>query len=65
MLRLRPGRLRAVLSKCTWTSLPTARSTWKLRWRNWVRLGAHFSGGGIVDVMVSRSIDGGLTWERR
>jgi BNR repeat-like domain len=25
-------------------------------------LGAHFSGGGVVDVMVSRSTDGGLTW---
>jgi hypothetical protein len=25
-------------------------------------LGAHFSGGGIVDVMLSRSTDGGLTW---
>ncbi|HZC52770.1 MAG TPA: sialidase family protein, partial [Mycobacterium sp.] len=30
---------------------------WILSW-----LGAHFSGGGIVDVMVSRSTDGGLTW---
>jgi hypothetical protein len=25
-------------------------------------LGAHFSGGGVVDVMVSRSTDGGQTW---
>jgi len=31
--------------------------TWIISW-----LGAHFSGGGIVDVMVSRSTDGGLTW---
>jgi hypothetical protein len=30
---------------------------WIVSW-----LGAHFSGGGIVDVMVSRSTDGGLTW---
>jgi hypothetical protein len=30
---------------------------WLISW-----LGAHFSGGGIVDVMVSRSTDGGLTW---
>jgi hypothetical protein len=30
---------------------------WILSW-----LGAHFSGGGVVDVMVSRSVDGGLTW---
>lgn len=30
---------------------------WIISW-----LGAHFSGGGIVDVMVSRSADGGLTW---
>jgi BNR repeat-like domain len=30
---------------------------WIISW-----LGAHFSGGGIVDVMVSRSSDGGLTW---
>ena len=30
---------------------------WIISW-----LGAHFSGGGIVDVMVSRSTDGGLTW---
>src|SRR5262249_49582466 len=25
-------------------------------------VGGHFSGGGVVDVMVSRSTDGGLTW---
>jgi BNR repeat-like domain len=31
--------------------------TWIISW-----LGAHFSGGGIVDVLVSRSTDGGLTW---
>jgi BNR repeat protein len=31
--------------------------TWLISW-----LGAHFSGGGIVDVMVSRSADGGMTW---
>jgi hypothetical protein len=31
---------------------------WIISW-----LGAHFSGGGVVDVMVSRSIDGGLTWD--
>jgi BNR repeat-like domain len=30
---------------------------WILSW-----LGAHFSGGGVVDVMVSRSTDGGFTW---
>jgi hypothetical protein len=30
---------------------------WIISW-----LGAHFSGGGIVDVLVSRSTDGGLTW---
>jgi hypothetical protein len=30
---------------------------WIISW-----LGAHFSGGGIVDVIVSRSTDGGLTW---
>ena len=30
---------------------------WIISW-----LCAHFSGGGIVDVMVSRSTDGGLTW---
>jgi BNR repeat-like domain len=30
---------------------------WMVSW-----LGAHFSGGGIVDVLVSRSTDGGLTW---
>src|SRR5215510_8417181 len=30
---------------------------WIISW-----LGAHFSGGGIVDVMVSRSADGGLSW---
>jgi hypothetical protein len=30
---------------------------WLISW-----LGAHFSGGGVVDVMVSRSTDGGLTW---
>jgi BNR repeat-like domain len=30
---------------------------WMISW-----LGAHFSGGGIVDVLVSRSTDGGLTW---
>lgn len=30
---------------------------WMASW-----LGAHFSGGGIVDVMLSRSTDGGLTW---
>ena len=30
---------------------------WIISW-----LGAHFSGGGIVDVMASRSTDGGLTW---
>jgi hypothetical protein len=30
---------------------------WLISW-----LGAHFSGGGIVDVLVSRSTDGGLTW---
>ena len=30
---------------------------WIISW-----LGAHFSGGGIVDVMASRSVDGGLTW---
>jgi BNR repeat-like domain len=30
---------------------------WIISW-----LGAHFSGGGIVDVMVSRSTDGGLSW---
>jgi hypothetical protein len=32
-------------------------SAWIISW-----LGAHFSGGGVVDVMVSRSTDGGLTW---
>ncbi|MGN6677479.1 MAG: sialidase family protein, partial [Streptosporangiaceae bacterium] len=31
--------------------------TWIVSW-----LGAHFSGGGVVDVMASRSTDGGLTW---
>ncbi len=31
---------------------------WLVSW-----LGAHFSGGGIVDVLVSQSRDGGLTWE--
>ena len=30
---------------------------WMISW-----LGAHFSGGGVVDVMVSRSTDGGLSW---
>jgi len=30
---------------------------WIISW-----LGAHFSGGGIVDVLVSRSTNGGLTW---
>ena len=30
---------------------------WLISW-----LGAHFSGGGVVDVMTSRSTDGGLTW---
>jgi hypothetical protein len=30
---------------------------WIISW-----LGAHLSGGGIVDVMASRSVDGGLTW---
>ena len=30
---------------------------WIISW-----LGAHFSGGGVVDVMASRSTDGGLTW---
>ena len=25
-------------------------------------LGAHFSGGGVVDVMLSRSTDAGLSW---
>jgi BNR repeat-like domain len=30
---------------------------WMISW-----LGLHASGGGIVDVMVSRSTDGGLTW---
>jgi hypothetical protein len=30
---------------------------WMTSW-----LGLHFSGGGIVDVMASRSTDGGLTW---
>jgi hypothetical protein len=31
---------------------------WMISW-----LGAHFSGGGVVDVMASRSTDGGLTWD--
>jgi hypothetical protein len=31
---------------------------WMISW-----LGAHFSGGGVVDVMTSRSTDGGLTWD--
>ena len=30
---------------------------WLISW-----LGAHFSGGGVVDVMTSRSTDGGLSW---
>lgn len=30
---------------------------WMASW-----LGAHFSGGGVVDVMLSRSTDGGLSW---
>ena len=30
---------------------------WIISW-----LGAHFSGGGVVDVMVSRATAGGLTW---
>jgi hypothetical protein len=30
---------------------------WIISW-----LGAHFSGGGVVDVMASRSTDGNLTW---
>jgi hypothetical protein len=30
---------------------------WLISW-----LGAHFSGGGVVDVMVSRSTDGGRSW---
>jgi hypothetical protein len=32
-------------------------AVWIISW-----LGAHFSGGGVVDVIVSRSTDDGLTW---
>jgi len=45
-------------------SVSDASVAYNARDRVWIIswLGAHFSGGGIVDVMASRSVDGGLTW---
>jgi len=45
-------------------SVSDASVAYNARDRVWIIswLGAHSSGGGIVDVMASRSVDGGLTW---
>jgi hypothetical protein len=45
-------------------SASDASVAYDARHRAWIIswLGVHFSGGGIVDVMVSRSSDGGFTW---
>jgi hypothetical protein len=61
---LLPGTSREAVRPGPFFSVSDPSIAYDARDRVWVAswLGAHFSGGGIVDVMVSRSTDGGLTW---
>jgi hypothetical protein len=59
-----PETSKEAMSPGTFFSVSDPSVAYDARDRVWIVswLGAHFSGGGIVDVMVSRSTDGGLTW---
>ncbi len=59
-----PGTSREAMRPGPFFSVSDPSVAYDARDRTWIIswLGAHFSGGGIVDVMVSRSTDGGLTW---
>ena len=59
-----PGTSREAMQPGPFFSVSDPSVAYDARDRVWIIswLGAHFSGGGIVDVMVSRSTDGGLTW---
>src|SRR6266581_7377578 len=59
-----PGTSREAMQPGPFFSVSDPSVAYDARDRVWIIswLGAHFSGGGVVDVMVSRSTDGGLTW---
>ena len=59
-----PGTSREAMQPGPFFSVSDPSVAYDARDRIWIIswLGAHFSGGGIVDVLVSRSTDGGLTW---
>src|SRR5260370_23525999 len=59
-----PGTSREAMQPGPFFSVSDPSVAYDARDRVWMisSLGAHFSGGGVVDVMVSRSTDGGLTW---
>jgi hypothetical protein len=59
-----PGTSREAMRPGPFFSVSDPSVAYHARGRVWIIswLGAHFSGGGVVDVMVSRSTDGGLTW---
>jgi hypothetical protein len=59
-----PGTSKEAMQPGPFFSASDASVAYDAKDRVWIIswLGAHFSGGGIVDVMVSRSTDGGQTW---
>jgi hypothetical protein len=59
-----PGTSKEAMRPGPFFSVSDPSVAYNARNRVWIIswLGAHFSGGGIVDVMVSRSTNGGLTW---
>ena len=59
-----PGTSQQAMQPGPFFSVSDASVAYDARDGVWISswLGAHFSGGGVVDVMVSRSTDGGLTW---
>ena len=59
-----PGTSQQAMKPGPFFSVSDPSVAYNARDRVWIVswLGVHFSGGGIVDVMASRSTDGGLTW---
>jgi hypothetical protein len=59
-----PGTSREAMRPGPFFSVSDPSVAYDARDRVWIIswLGAHFSGGGVVDVMASRSTDGGRTW---
>jgi hypothetical protein len=59
-----PGTSQQAMKPGPFFSVSDASVAYDAKNRVWIIswLGAHFSGGGVVDVMVSRSTDGGQTW---